>query len=115
MKKSHIRDYTTECFRFFAKHRKTPMEEIALFDNNAKNDYLAVWETLLELERGGKDDIISAIEAVYFVAPSSPIRKGDITARITRHALEAYTSDRVVYRQLYTARLICAQKRGLRA
>ena len=77
-------------------------------------DVLAVESTLSLLDKGEKGNIIAAVKAVYFVNPSSPLRRGDISNRVRRFAITYPTDERTAYRWLKYARLLCAAVRGLR-
>lgn len=141
MKKDFTRDYATEAFRLYAAMGKPSYEEAtkqiyeaALNDcefkdpeianisaeaavNNATPlllDILAVEKTIDILERGNKTHIARAISDVYFVQPEQPLRRGDITARVRRYSLTAFSSERNVYLWLKEARLLFAAVRGLR-
>ncbi len=77
-------------------------------------DLLAVESTLSLLRNEKKEDVIAAVTAVYFVNPSAPLRRGDISDRVRRFAMTCPADERTVYRWLKYARLLCAAKRGLR-
>nr|DAH25680.1 MAG TPA: hypothetical protein [Caudoviricetes sp.] len=76
-------------------------------------DLLAVIDTLDGLTNSGKDYICQAVSAVYFVAPTAPLHKGEINLRVTKFAINNYTDERTVFRWLKEARLLCAKLRGL--
>lgn len=141
MKKDFTRDYVTEAFRLYAAMGKPTYEaarknlyEAELAKRNLSDpetavlqaeiatekqepmllDILAVDKTIELLERGEKTYIANALKEVYFVQPLTPLRKGDITARVRRFALLCPTDERTVYRWLKEARLLCAAIRGLR-
>lgn len=54
------------------------------------------------------------IEIVYFQDPTEPLRKGDISERVTKASLETFTSERGVYAILKAVRMRFAEERGLR-
>ena len=141
MKKEFTRDYATEAFRLYAAMGKPTYDEAkqiiynkALSDCEFKEpevatqtaeiavekatplllDILAVEKTIDILTRGGKTHIVRAVEDVYFVQPKLPIRRGDITARVHRHSLTSFASERIVFLWLKEARLLFASIRGLR-
>ena len=141
MKKDFTRDYTTEAFRMYAamgkptydearaaiyiaelsKRRLMPPDIAITQAQSAVNkreslllDILAVGETIELLKKGDRKHIVSAIEEVYFVSPSSHLSRGDISQRVRRYALKCPTDERTVYRWLKEARLLCAAVRGLR-
>lgn len=140
MKKDYTRDYITEAYRLYAAMGQPRHDDIkrdiynnALMDNNTNPsaavahaekavelatpmllDLLAVERTISLLERGDKSYIIKAIKAVYFVSPSSPLRKGDISNRVHRLSIDMPASERSIYQWLREARLLCASIRGLR-
>nr|DAF50981.1 MAG TPA: hypothetical protein [Siphoviridae sp. ctvhu9] len=76
-------------------------------------DLLAVADTLNALTNSGKDYICQAVSAVYFVAPTKPLHKGEINLRVTKFAVNNHTDERTVFRWLKEARLLCAKLRGL--
>nr|DAV42306.1 MAG TPA: hypothetical protein [Caudoviricetes sp.] len=76
-------------------------------------DLLAVADTLNALTNSGKDYICQAVSAVYFVAPTKPLHKGEINLRVTKFAVNNYIDERTVFRWLKEARLLCAKLRGL--
>ena len=76
-------------------------------------DLLAVIDTLNALTSSGKDYICQAVSAVYFVAPTAALHKGEINLRVTKFAISNYTDERTVWRWLKEARLLCADYRGL--
>lgn len=141
MKKDFVRDYATEAFRLYAKMGKPTYDaarrmisDAALKDSEFKNpetanikaegalekhapillDILAVEKTMELLKSGGKGHIARAVEEVYFTDPSRTTRRGDISARVRRHSLDAFVSERNVYSWLKEARLLFASVRGLR-
>lgn len=141
MKKEHTRDYVTEAFRLYAamgqptyerakadiynaelaKHSgNNPSVAIAqaeaAVNNNAPMllDILAAERTMDLLERGDKEYIVEAVKAVYFVRPTAPLRRGDISKRVRYHSLNYPADERTIYRWLKEARLLYAAIRGLR-
>ena len=140
MKKDYTRDYITEAYRLYAAMGQPKYDDVkrdiynnALMDNSIDPaaavaraekavetatpmllDLLAVETAISLLERGGKSYIIKAIKAVYFAAPSSPLRKGDISNRVHRLSIDMPASERSIYQWLREARLLCASIRGLR-
>ena len=76
-------------------------------------DIDAVNSVLKTLEKKGKRDIIGAICAVYFENPIGKPRKGAITSRARRYAIECPADERSVYRWLKSARRLFAIYRGL--
>lgn len=77
-------------------------------------DVLAVERTLELLSRGEKQQVAAAVKAVYFPDPTLPLRRGDISARVSNFSLTFPAEERTVYRWLKEARLLCAAVRGLR-
>ena len=142
MKKDFIRDYTTEMFRQYAACGKITAEVYKLlkvdasiisrsYETNAFralldgyesaeraaaviDDLKAVEKTIMQFKQANKEYIISALDAVYFAAPTTPLRRGDISARVRRFALTLPASEKQVYQWLREARLLCAVNRGLR-
>ena len=111
MKKDFARDYIVEAFRLYARTCSTITEDNP---TPALLDIMAVQQTLAQLQQSRKQYIVQAIEAIYFPAPSVPLHKGDISARVIRFCYEYHASERSVYLWLREARHLCATKRGLR-
>lgn len=141
MKKDFTRDYATAAFRLYAALGKPTYEvasqrvynkaiskyehanpavavsqaEIAVAKSTpVLLDILAVNEALAMLDKGGKLHICRALQAVYFVLPNKPLRKGDISARVLRYSLSVPTDERTVYRWLKEGRDLFTALRGLR-
>lgn len=141
MKKDFTRDYATAAFRLYAALGKPTYEAASKRVYNkaiAKYDYinpaeavtqaeiavakstpvlldiLAVNETLAMLDKGGKLYICRALQAVYFIQPSKPLHKGDISSRVLRYSLSVPTDERTVYRWLKEGRDLFTALRGLR-
>ena len=143
MKKTHIRDYATEAFRFAAKTGSSQKYcemlaediqrgggnglsdptagELILRETARENhlaeilDLTAVENTfaILRTKPDGKD-IIRAVQIVYMRHPERKIKKGDISKRVTEVVLDCYSSQAEVYRWLAEARELFAIERGLR-
>ncbi len=109
MKKDFLRDYATEAFRAYAAYKHTNVTSESL-----RADMLAVSETLEELDRESKLYIDQAVDAIYFVQPRQHLKRGELTARVHRHAITSYVAERNVYSWLKEARELFAKKRGLR-
>lgn len=59
-------------------------------------------------------DVREIIEIVYFENPIEPLRRGDISQRVTKASLMTFNSERGVYSILKAVRLRFAEERGLR-
>ena len=110
------RDYTIAQFRLYAS-LGYPSKAQVIADKTMHQalrlDLLAVIDTLNALTSSGKDYICQAVSAVYFVAPTAALHKGEINLRVTKFAVSNYTDERTVFRWLKEARLLCAKLRGL--
>ena len=110
------RDYTIAQFRIYAA-LGCPSKAQIISDKTMRQalrlDLLAVADTLNALTNSGKDYICQAVSAVYFVAPTAALHKGEINLRVTKFAINNYTDERTVFRWLKEARLLCADYRGL--
>lgn len=110
------RDYTIAQFRIYAA-LGCPSKAQIISDKTMRQalqlDLLAVIDTLNALTSSGKDYICQAVSAVYFVAPTAALHKGEINLRVTKFAINNYTDERTVFRWLKEARLLCAKLRGL--
>lgn len=110
------RDYTIAQFRLYASlgyPSKAQVVADKTMHRALQLDLLAVVDTLNALTNSGKDYIRQAVSAVYFVAPTKPLHKGEINLRVTKFAVNNYTDERTVFRWLKEARLLCADYRGL--
>lgn len=110
------RDYTISQFRLYASlgfPSKAQVVADKTMHRALQLDLLAVADTLNALTNSGKDYIRQAVSAVYFVAPTAPLQKGEINLRVTKFAVSNYTDERTVFRWLKEARLLCADYRGL--
>lgn len=110
------RDYTIAQFRLYASlgfPSKAQVVADKTMHRALQLDLLAVADTLNALTNSGKDYICQAVSAVYFVAPTKPLHKGEINLRVTKFAVNNYTDERTVFRWLKEARLLCAKLRGL--
>lgn len=76
-------------------------------------DIAAVNRALRKLEEAGRNNVIDALNAVYFTCPIGKPRRGDITGRVTRFALDYPCAERAVYMWLKTARVLFCTERGL--
>jgi hypothetical protein len=110
------RDYTIAQFRTYAA-LGCPSKAQVVADETMRQalrlDLLAVIDTLNDLTSSGKNYICQAVSAVYFVAPTAALHKGEINLRVTKFAVSNYTDERTVFRWLKEARLRCANFRGL--
>ncbi len=113
MKKDLIRDYATDAFRLYARMGCPSLKEIG-GEGATAADLRAVCEVLRILSLQGKEDVIAAVRAVYFVAPRQEIERGSISARVEVFSTEYHTSVPSVYRWLRVARSLFAKVRGLR-
>lgn len=111
MKKEESRDYITAAFRYYAavKAGKAEIKTIP-----EEKDFNAVQKTLELLACGGRQYIVDAVKAVYFVDCQKPLSKQTIALRVRRFAITMPADERTVYRWLREARWICMSVRGLR-
>ena len=113
MKKDLIRDYATEAFRLYARMGCPSPKEIG-GEGATAADLRAVCEVLRILALQGKEEVIAAVRAVYFVAPRQEIERGSISARVEAFAVGYPVSIRSVYGWLKHARGLFAKARGMR-
>ena len=113
MKKDLIRDYATEAFRLYARMGCPSPKEIG-GEGATAADLRAVCEVLRILSLQGKEEVIAAVRAVYFVAPRQEIERGSISARVEAFAIGLPAAPSTVYRWLRTARDLFGKVRGLR-
>lgn len=138
MMRDHLRDYSTEAFRFYARvgkisgaeylkklrdgfeddedlvRREINANHAAACSRGAAADLDAVKKTLEVLEISGKGEVVEAVKAVYFVMPGRNAGGRDFAARVKNFSLLFPASERSVYRWLRLARKIFAKERGLR-
>jgi hypothetical protein len=112
-------DYATHAFVRYAKLGCPSTEEYALSVSGRADAYGrildvdAVNRVLDVLALRGRDDVIGAIRAVYFVSPQGKPRHGAITMRARRYAVDCPADERTVYRWLKMARRMFAEQRKL--
>ena len=132
MGKDRSKDYATAAFREFAFYGKPKVYELQekLYSIELKKtkspelaaqiiaekmplllDIDAVNLVLKELK--DQPNILRALDEVYFVYPSIPLKRNDIVFRIRFFAVNEGVSERAVYLWLRKARRLFAQKRGL--
>jgi hypothetical protein len=114
--KDSTKDYTIAQFRSYAAlgcPSKAQIISDKTMHKALRLDLLAVIDTLNALTSSGKNYICQAVSAVYFVAPTKPLHKGEINLRVTKFAVNNYIDERTVFRWLKKARLLCADYRGL--
>ena len=118
MNRDNICDYVISMFRFYASNGEPDIGTIrnlrATLPTAAILDLVAVDNTLRILENEGEDETVKVIRAVYFALPDKALRKGDISRRITKYAMNNFNGERTVWRRLAMARRICAEERNLR-
>ena len=125
MKKDYTRDYAVEAFRLYALRKRPTYEDAlaqicveapaAVISKNAElDDIAAVNDMIVLLNRSGKQDIVRAVEIVYFQRPTKHLEKGDVQARVVRASLEIHASTQTIYGWLREARHLFAALRGLR-
>lgn len=68
--------------------------------------------TALEVTKGYA--AVKALKIVYMTAPDLSIEHGDICKRTVAASLDLHASERTIYRWLTAARILFAEKRGLR-
>ena len=113
MKKDLIRDYATEAFRLYARMGCPAQKDIG-GEGGTAADLRAVSEVLRILSLQGKEEVVAAVRAVYFVAPRQELERGSISARVEAFAVGYPASTRAVYRWLRVARGLFGKVRGLR-
>ena len=138
MKKDNIRDYATSAFRSYArlgcptteefkkKIRNTatlnetdPKKALILAEKAEEENYGRIMDieavngTLSILEKSGRQDIIKAVNEIYFAEPEKPLVKKNITERAQAFAISLPADIRTVFRYLALARKLFAELRGL--
>ena len=121
MKKDWTRDYVTEMFRLYAQAGAAEYDRLRALPGDADErctpyaqDILAAGKTLDTLRDDRNTLIERAVRAVYCVCPSRPTRRGEISERVIRFAVDFAIDQATIYRWLRTARDIAAEARGLR-
>ena len=126
MKKDNTRDYITSAFRLYARWGERSAKEVEEIVNECDANELpadlgalladvdAVDKMMKLYSDEGKPEVIAAVRAVYFYRAKAPLRSGEISGRVRRHACEAHCCEKEVYRMLAEARQRAARIRGLR-
>lgn len=116
-KKDNVRDYVVSMFRYYSALGQPNSEQI----NNLRTqistaailDLIAVDNTLRLLKSKRKENIICAIENIYFIEPNRNLRKNEISQRVIKFSIENYISEQTIWLWLKQARRICAEQRNL--
>ena len=92
-----------------ARERVNPIQKYKIIDacllsRRSKLDMLAVSDLLRLLEIAGEDEILRAIEEIYFATAKQRISKKEISERVRRLAFECFCDERTIYRRLERAR-----------
>ena len=116
-RKEYEESIRQDCYKRLSLHEPNFIIIKANAEVSAKEPLLknidAVNKVLEILKEEDKRHIIDAIEAVYFVNPVGKPKKGEISARVRRFAMEYPASDISVYNWLKSARLLYAKIAGL--
>ena len=122
MMKDSTREYIVMIFRLYAALEYPDKKQIIKITDKlskshcniaVKLDLLAVLNTIEHLRSSGKDDILKAVEYVYFYKPKRAIKRNELNNRVIAFATENYISERTVWHWLKAARETCAYYRGL--
>lgn len=119
MKKTNIRDYAVSAFRYYAMTEKNKKSFILPENKRLASgcilDIIAVENTLRMLQDSREgEEVIKALEKVYFTMPERDFKKGEITNRVIMTADDIHAGEATVYRLLNRATNLFAQNRGLR-
>ena len=101
----------TKDFPLFSKHSTFTDDTVMTL---AVADALLDAQPDADLALQGKEEVIAAVRAVYFVAPRQEIERGSISARVEAFAVGLPAAPSTVYRWLRTARDLFGKVRGLR-
>ena len=136
--KDHIRDYSTEAFRFYARwgNREiyinnllldlqknkavgigSPTEAALMHKEMIMREYAAEIADLDAAEKVLRicgPDINKALNYVYFDEPDKELQWGDIKRRVHQAEIYIPASESSIYRWLKKARKMFAEERGLR-
>ena len=121
MRKEDYRDYATHMFRSYAEWgcrsadevKKIIGDRIPMRAKPLLSDIEIVDAYLKLCQSGGKKYIADVLEAVYFVQPKRGLRRGDVSARVRRFAIEYHVSEKQAYSWLREARRAVAAAKGL--
>lgn len=94
-----------------------PTEAAVIYAERTVEKKLAELLDILAVEKvyyTSYPDVREIIEIVYFECPTEPLRKGDISQRVTKASIYTFNSERAVYSILKAVRLKFAEERGLR-
>ncbi|MFA7636473.1 MAG: hypothetical protein WCX81_01775 [Monoglobales bacterium] len=118
MKKSNIRDYAVEAFRYYARAEKNKDLKLPTDKRLASGcmlDIIAVEKTLRMLQGSREgNEVIKALRTVYFTMPERGFKKGEISGRVSLASNEISVAEPTIYRFLNKAITLFAQNRGLR-
>ena len=118
-------DKRNEIIRAFRKFARLGLAEMSLnpiqaykkiellcVSRRSRLDMLAVYDTLRLLALSGEDEVLYAVECVYFAGKSHRLTRCESSDRISRVALEEFCDDGTVYRRLEKARALYEKVRA---
>ncbi len=117
MKKNNVRDYIISAFRFYARMGEPDESEIKKLTHLTtaeRLDLSAVAGMLNALSERGDISALAAVREIYFTEADKKLRRNEISQRVIHYALENYTSDRTVWRNLERAWKLFLNIRQLR-
>ena len=119
MKKSNIRDYAVSAFRYYESVRRKGDKIILPEDTRLAGgcvlDLIAVEKTLRTLKNSSEgQEVIKALERVYFTMPERDFKKGEISDRVCLASNDIHVAEPTVYRLLNRGITAFARNRGLR-
>lgn len=118
MKKSNIRDYAVEAFRYYArveKNKDLKLPSDTRLASGCMLDIMAVEKTLRMLKNSREgNEVIRALKTVYFTMPERGFKRGEISGRVSLASNEINVAEPTIYRFLNKAITLFAQNRGLR-
>lgn len=86
--------------------------DVLCVSRRTKLDMLAVFDTLRALALQGDEQVVEALDKVYFAVPSCRLTKNEISRRVFCVAQEQHCDERTVYRRLEKARRIYEEIRA---
>ena len=117
MKKDNVRDYVVAMFRFYSELGQPNQEQIQNLKTKLSTaailDLIAVDDTLHLLSESGDDFTVAAVKEIYFIQPTKPLQRNELSERVVKFSLLHFVAERNVWHELKRARRICAEQRNL--
>lgn len=122
MKTNNYRDYVVEAMRYYAycgapgdADLRKLKDSLLKSEHSSYYDLEAVHSAMKRLESEEYGSLaVECVRMVYFVSPTKPPARNEISARVSSAAKALFIGESTVYRALRRARTLVALERGLR-